>query len=91
MANDAVPLLIGVLHDHSLPDQEAGFERCARVGIAGAGDRLDRSVEFLHSHAAGLPRGASTTSGGSSPRRPPAPTTSPAPGSGKGSRELVEV
>jgi len=58
MANDAAPLLIGVLHDHSLPDQDAGFERCARVGIALVGDRLDRPVEFLHAHAAGLPRGS---------------------------------
>jgi len=57
MANDAAPLLIGVLHDHSLPDQDASFERSARVGIALVGDRLDRPVEFVHAHAAGLPRG----------------------------------
>jgi len=57
MADDAAPLLIGVLHDHSLPDQDASFERSARVGIGLVGDRLDRPVEFLHVHAAGLPRG----------------------------------
>ncbi len=57
MVDDAAPLLIGVLHDYSLPDQDASFERAARVGIALAGSRLDRPVEFLHAHAAGLPRG----------------------------------
>jgi branched-chain amino acid transport system substrate-binding protein len=60
MANDAAPLLIGVLHDISVPDQDASFERAARVGISLVGDRLDRPVEFLHVHAAGLPRGTAS-------------------------------
>jgi branched-chain amino acid transport system substrate-binding protein len=58
MATDAAPLLIGVLHDHSLPDQDASFERSASVGIALVGERLDRPIEFRHVHAAGLPRGS---------------------------------
>jgi branched-chain amino acid transport system substrate-binding protein len=64
MANDAAPLLIGVLHDHSLPDQDAGFEQSARVGIDLVGDRLDRPIEFHHVHAAGLPRGTAAAVAG---------------------------
>ncbi len=61
MADRPESLLIGVLHDHSLPDQDASFERAARVGVSLVGDRLDRRVEFLHVHAAGLPRGTANS------------------------------
>jgi branched-chain amino acid transport system substrate-binding protein len=52
------PILLGVLYDFPQGDGGAGFEEALRLGLddAGAG-RIDRPVELLTHHAAGLPAG----------------------------------
>lgn len=60
MDNAPAPILIGLLYDFPQGDGGAGFEEALRLGLdeVAATGRLDRSVEFLSSHARGLPHGS---------------------------------
>jgi ABC-type branched-subunit amino acid transport system substrate-binding protein len=63
------PVLLGVLYDFPQGDEGAGFETAVRLGVepglsgpssgglAGVDGRLDRPVELVSRHAAGLPGG----------------------------------
>src|SRR5580700_11846561 len=58
MANDVVPIRIGLLYD--FPQGDDLFAASMRLGIdeVAASGRLDRDVEFVEQHARGLPSGS---------------------------------
>ncbi|MCU1427677.1 MAG: Extracellular ligand-binding receptor [Actinomycetia bacterium] len=55
----AVPILLGTLYDFPQGDGGAAFEEALQIGIAevAATGRVDREVEIVSRHAAGLPSG----------------------------------
>ncbi len=58
MQTSPQPVLVGFLFDFPQGDGGAGFEEAVRLGFDSIGeDRIDRPVEFVQEHCAGLPIG----------------------------------
>jgi len=59
-AGAKTPIPVGVLYDFPQHDGGASFEEALRLGIetVASGDRLDRDVKLVPSHAQGLPAGS---------------------------------
>ena len=57
-AGAITPIRIGVLYDFPQGDGGTMFEEALRLGLAEAGDRIDRGIELVARHSRGLPTGS---------------------------------